>query len=344
MEVNFIVVIVSIIVIILLIAIFIIWWLTYRILFQPTRDHIWYPSYEFSNVFIPTSSSTSTDAIIINSNESITNKLPSAASGQPLTSLRSDKFNPEDQIFPYALLHCWWFRNFPGKKVVLFFHGNNANISHREYAIEICRQLELNLFLPDYRGFGLSSGASTLDNIKTDAEKIYAFVRKHYDPNDIIIWGESLGGTPALKVASSYSCHKLVLFATFASIEDVIWSNHPTGLMKILGYMTKYTMTPMPNKEYMKSVTCPVIILHSKEDDRIPYINAEILCNNVKHGNVELVTFKGSHGCPTFKCDSLPKLSKFLGFDEKQCAKVQWDKIFEKLGSKIEAPTKLIAG
>ena len=322
MEINWIVVIVAIIVIILFIAILVIWWLTYRVLFQPTTDHIWYPNIPFSNVFLPISTeSVPEDAIIFESN-------------QPVVLPNSNM----------SFIHSWWFKNFGGNKIVIFFHGNNGNISYREYVIEICQKLGLNLFLPDYRGYGLSSGIATLDNIKTDAEKIYAFVRKYYDPNDIIIWGESLGGTPALKVASSYPCHKLVLFATFASIEDVIWSHYPTGLMKILGYGVKATMTPMPNKTYIKSVTCPIIILHSKDDDRIPYINAEILANNVSHGNIEIVSFCGSHGCPTFKYDSLPKLAKFLGIEEKCYKQVDWECIFDKIDAKILPEVIAISG
>ena len=53
-------------------------------------------------------------------------------------------------------LNGWYIPHAESNRVLLFFHGNAGNISHRRESIEIFHNLNLNVFIIDYRGYGKS--------------------------------------------------------------------------------------------------------------------------------------------------------------------------------------------
>lgn len=212
---------------------------------------------------------------------------------------------------PY--INAWHFNGFPGKQVVLYFHGNNDNISYRKYVVDICKILKMNLVLVDYRGYGESSGHPSSERLLKDAEVAYKFTKTRYSSDEIIIWGESLGGIAAIWTASKFKCDRLILLSTFADLKSVV--NNQKSIPGIARKaLIKLVDDPnMKNGEWMKQVKCPVFIIHSKEDDLIPYKNAEKLYDAIPHDNKELITIGGSHAGPRFSSYNLGKLVKFVG-------------------------------
>ncbi len=80
--------------------------------------------------------------------------------------------------------------------------------------------------LVDYRGFGKSEGKANSDNILRDADAVYDFVSKYHAPHKIVVWGESLGGSPALHVAARRPVAGLILLSTFTSLHSVFRGNY----------------------------------------------------------------------------------------------------------------------
>jgi len=217
-------------------------------------------------------------------------------------------------------INGWYFNDFPGAKTVIFYHSNAGNISHRDYIIDICEQFGFNLLLIDYRGFGLSEGAYDQKSVCIDGIAAYKYLRQYVKAEDIIIWGESLGGAVATHVASIYPCHCLILLSTFSSLDDIIYYSEYPGILTSCGsFLAKYLVDCMPSKAKIQKVKCPIAIVHSKEDELINYKCSKIMYRSIKHNNKKMITIKGGHSSPVFDVTSLNDLLHFIEVDVRTC-------------------------
>lgn len=217
-------------------------------------------------------------------------------------------------------INIWYFSNFCRQRrghcdtTILYFHGNSGNVSHRHYVIDICRRFNLNLLLVDYRGYGRSDGKASPNGIYQDGEAAYHFLTGHTDYNNIVVWGESLGGTVACHIASKYKCRALILLATFSSLEDVIHDMvEPSLLARAFSWTVNGFVHPMNSKSYIRGIRCPVAIMHSKDDTLIPYHCSHILFNSIPHKRKVLYTIDGDHASPKISDEILKQLFAFVG-------------------------------
>lgn len=184
-----------------------------------------------------------------------------------------------------------WFipaRNERG--VVLFCHGNAGNISHRLESIEIFHDLGLSTFIFDYRGYGLSEGKTTEQGTYLDAKAVWRYLvqERQIEPGSIIIFGRSLGGSIAAWLARESRPKALILESSFTSIRNAAADMYPFLPLKIL---LRYNYSTM---DYLAQVKCPVLIVHSRDDELIPFSHGQRLfeiANNPK----EFLEISGSH-------------------------------------------------
>jgi len=123
-------------------------------------------------------------------------------------------------------LHGWFFPcdqdSAQTRLVALVCHGNAGNISHR---LSLCRALlatGINVFLFDYRGYGLSGGTPGEEGTYLDGQAAHHWLQaKGFQPGNIILFGESLGGGIASELALRETVGGLVLQSTFSCIPDV---------------------------------------------------------------------------------------------------------------------------
>ena len=167
-----------------------------------------------------------------------------------------------------------WF--VPGKSargVVLFCHGNAGNISHRLESIQIFHRLGLDVFIFDYRGFGQSEGKPTEPGTYRDAEAAWRYLveERQVSPNQIIAFGRSLGGAVAGWLAQSQTPGALILESTFTSLPDVAARFYPYLPVRLL-LRIKYNTA-----EYLGRVNCPVLIVHSRDDEMMPFSQGQRL-------------------------------------------------------------------
>ena len=125
-------------------------------------------------------------------------------------------------------LHGWWIRA-KGERVVLLFHGNGGNVSHRlERAKLFVDELGVDLFLVDYRGYGLSEGAPSERGLYRDGLAIYDAARERgFPPERIVLHGESLGCAVALEVALARPSSGIALEAPFLSVPALARKHYP---------------------------------------------------------------------------------------------------------------------
>ena len=101
-------------------------------------------------------------------------------------------------------LHGWYI---PGDRdvTVLWFHGNAGNIAGRLTNLKrVHDELQVNVFLFDYRGYGRSQGGPSEEGLYRDAEAALAYLKSRDDlaPERIVYFGRSLGAAVAVELAT----------------------------------------------------------------------------------------------------------------------------------------------
>lgn len=166
-------------------------------------------------------------------------------------------------------LHGWFV---PGpvrenRRLVLFFHGNAGNISQRLDQLRLIHQLGLACFIFDYRGYGKSEGQTSEKGTYLDAEGAWDYLisTRGVGPEDIICWGRSLGGPIAARLARDRTPLALIVESAFTSLPAMARKLYPFLPVKLLP-VYRY-----PTVEYLQSRDCPVLIVHSREDEIVPF-------------------------------------------------------------------------
>jgi len=163
-------------------------------------------------------------------------------------------------------LHGWYLPVKESRQVVLFFHGNAGNISHRGESLAIFNSIGVNVLIVDYRGYGKSEGSASEEGLYCDAMAAWQYlITMGFKPGDIIIFGRSLGGAVATHLATQVKPRALILESTFTSTRDMIDRMMPFASRFV--YM-RYSFN---TEEAIKQVTSPVLVMHSKSDEIVPY-------------------------------------------------------------------------
>jgi len=205
---------------------------------------------------------------------------------------------------------AWYFDN-DSDKIILYCHGNYGNMSYYAHMPLVAKRLGYSLMMFDYRGFGNSPGIASTGSIKEDGINVYRWLKQYYSESDIIVWGESLGGSIATWIAKHNKPSKLLLFSTFSNIHDVI-SIHSNGSC-IIGAMVVIAgliYDSLPINEWLRDVTTPTCIIHSTEDTYVPFLCATI---NAKSKCItDFIPIEGDHTTPELKPIHVGQLGRFL--------------------------------
>jgi fermentation-respiration switch protein FrsA (DUF1100 family) len=176
----------------------------------------------------------------------------------------------EEVTFPAddgTVLTGWFVPADVSDKIILFCHGNAGNISHRLEYIRIFNALGHSIFLFDYRGYGKSEGRLSEIGTYQDALGAWNFLvnAKGFQPESIIIYGRSLGGAIASRLAQVRSPAALVLDSVFTSVKALGSQLYPYLPIR---WLSRYNYNTV---QHIEKVTCPVLIIHSRNDDIVPF-------------------------------------------------------------------------
>ena len=204
-------------------------------------------------------------------------------------------------------LSGWWVPAVSPKGTVIFFHGNAGNISHRLHHLKLFNRFQMNTFIFDYRGYGKSEGSPDEEGIRRDAMAAWdhCVTDRKIRPESILLFGRSLGGSVAAWLASRAEPGALVLDSTFPSIGEVA-RHHclPSVLFIRFGYHTG---------EYARKARCPLLILHSRDDETIPFTLGRKLSSALPEA--EFIELRGGHNNGFIVSRKLyeKSLEKFIG-------------------------------
>lgn len=189
-------------------------------------------------------------------------------------------------------INGWFVKNPASKKVILLFHGNGGNISHRLHLIRLLHVLPSSVFIIDYHGYGRSQGKPSEQNLYLDAEAAYAFLvkQKKYQPNQIIAMGSSLGGAVATHLAVNEKVGGLVLQKCFTTGAAMATRMNPLYRKPIIWIRSNFDSLSRIDK-----IDAPKLIVHSKEDEMIPYQMSVALYEKASEPKEFLLLEKGGH-------------------------------------------------
>ncbi len=161
--------------------------------------------------------------------------------------------------------------------IILYVHGNAEDLGEIEFRLQQLHQQGFALFAYDYPGYGNSTGKPTEKNVYLAINAVYNYLIKtlNIPPNKIIVYGRSVGGGSALKLAANYPVAGVILESTF------------TTPFRVVIPFPIFPFEKFDNIKNIKQINCPILIMHGKQDSIIPF----------------------SHSQKLFQIASLPKLS-----------------------------------
>lgn len=150
---------------------------------------------------------------------------------------------------------------------ILFSHGNAEDLGTLGPELESMRALGFSVFAFDYHGYGTSAGKPTEQNSYEDIDAAYDYLTQvlKIPSSQIIAHGRSLGGAVAIDLASRKPLGGLIIESSFVSAFRVV---------------TGYQVLPFDkfrNLDKIKNVRCPVLIIHGRQDEVIPFWHGERL-------------------------------------------------------------------
>jgi len=166
----------------------------------------------------------------------------------------------------------------PSDRLILFLHGNGGHRAYRAHWYALAASLKADVLTIDYHGYGDSGGRPSEKALVMDAEAAWdhATTQLNYQPSQIFLLGESLGGGVAVQLAATACDRKqvpggLILIATFSSMLDVARLHYrwlPVRLILADRYLSD---------RKIGGVTCPILQFHGDQDTVVPLDNGQKL-------------------------------------------------------------------
>ncbi|KAL7418130.1 alpha/beta-hydrolase [Mrakia frigida] len=219
----------------------------------------------------------------------------------------------------YLMLATKYYKTRP---TIIYFHANAGNMGHRLPIAKVLNtQMNFNVLMLSYRGYGLSEGSPTEKGIKIDAQTALDFITNHavLGQTPIIFYGQSLGGAVAINLAADNKNvpAALILENTFLSIPSLI--PHLIPNLSFLSFLV-HQIWPSQDKLALLPADLPILLLSGEKDEIVPKIQMETLqklANNRGSGrgkkHTQFKSFaKGTHNDTVAQDQYFQTLHKFV--------------------------------
>ncbi|HEX9593766.1 MAG TPA: alpha/beta hydrolase [bacterium] len=170
-------------------------------------------------------------------------------------------------------LDAWLIPTAKPRATLLFCHGNAGNISHRLDSLRLFHDLGLTTLIFDYRGYGRSTGNPSEEGTYRDAAAAWQYLtqQRHLPPEEIVLFGRSLGAAVAAELATHHRPGALILESAFTSVPEMAVTLYPYLPVRWLARLH------YPTADYLAATTCPVLVVHSRDDEIIPFTHGQHL-------------------------------------------------------------------
>ncbi len=168
-------------------------------------------------------------------------------------------------------ISCRFYPAAKGSSSILFFHGNGEIAADYDYVAPFYQKRKINLFVADYRGYGLSDGMPSCGALIADSHPIFegfvSFLREQGHVGHLFVMGRSLGSAAAIEVAYRYQrqLNGLIVESGFA---DQLKQLIRLGVSHLFDDPAK--ITGFANDMKISQVLIPTLIIHGERDTLIP--------------------------------------------------------------------------
>jgi alpha-beta hydrolase superfamily lysophospholipase len=192
------------------------------------------------------------------------------------------------------------------KGLIFYLHGNAGSLKSWGIVAKTYTNLNYDVFILDYRGFGKSTGEIINEKqLFDDNQSAYNILKQDYKEKNIIILGYSIGTGMASKLASENNPKMLILQAPYYSLTDMMKQNFPFLPTFILKYQFK-------TNEYLSNCNIPIVIFHGNKDEVINY-DASIRLKKEFNSKIKIITLKNQgHNQITDNAQYQKELEKIL--------------------------------
>lgn len=218
--------------------------------------------------------------------------LPLGGAGLPgLEKLRLD--------LPFGQVEAWYLPTAAGQEpgpAVIFAHGNGELIDYWPQELLPFNRMGLGVLLVEYPGYGRSAGSPSRRSIGATFAAAYDRLLQMpaVDPNRIVLYGRSIGGAAVCDLAAARPSAALILMSTFTSVRS---------FAKRFLLPPLLIRDPFDNLAVVKSYAKPVLIVHGRHDEVVPYRHGLELRRAAR--NATMLSYDCGHN------DCLPGIGSF---------------------------------
>lgn len=204
-------------------------------------------------------------------------------------------------------LNGWFLPQKDSRQTILFAHGNAGNISHRLEKLRFFNKLGCSVFIFDYRGYGRSKGSPSEKGLYSDVLAAYEYLLSRNIPaKQIVGYGESLGGAAIIDLAYKHKLKGFIVEGALSSAKDMVKLIYP--------FLPPWVISSrLDSLNKIKSINTPKLIIHSLNDEIIPFRFGKKLFDNAAMPK-EFLQVHGGHNSAFFECEDTlrEKISVFL--------------------------------
>jgi fermentation-respiration switch protein FrsA (DUF1100 family) len=161
---------------------------------------------------------------------------------------------------------------------MIYFYGNAMCLNDAAFFLDQFRRLGLNVVIPEYVGYGMSTGSPSEHGCQATALAAYEYLvsTRGVDPKLIIAAGWSLGGAVAIDLASRRDVGGLISFSSFTSAVAMA--------QRLLPFLPSSLLLRhrFDSIHKIAKLTCPILIGHGRLDPIIPFAMGEELAAKAK--------------------------------------------------------------
>ena len=172
-------------------------------------------------------------------------------------------------------------------KLVVLFSGNGSCPGQRPTRYARFMRWGLGVLHPSYRGYPGSEGHPSEAGLMHDAQATWAEARRHHSPKDLIVFGKSLGGGVAVALVSHLPPEEqpaaLIIESSFTEVwrvAELEWPGLPARHLMVTRFESA-AKAPL--------LTCPTLIVHGDQDERIPVSHGATLAGLAPNAKLHVV-------------------------------------------------------
>lgn len=195
-----------------------------------------------------------------------------------------------------SAIHGYWLPGASNAPTVLYLHGQDVTIGNNLHHAQCLNQLGCNVLVIDYRGYGATFGSMTPSesSVHQDAEVAWSYLTsdRSIAPEQILIYGHSLGGAIAIELATHHpEAGGLIAESSFTSVKQIARWKYAVTYLLPLNILLRHRFDSIGTVR--ENSLPPVLFVHGTADSKVPYFMSQQLYEATAGSNKEIVLIKG---------------------------------------------------